>query len=201
MFLVDFSVSLLFKLNASLINLDTRIYELFNVYFSKKYEEAPFIVMLIAVIVFKTFQISKKKLCCMYIFSLIASHIQREHVMTSSQETLRPFLNWKIRKWTSMMKRQRWTLRLVWMNTAFLYFRIVTTWRSISKTSHQFQPLASSPWTGPWSPPSWRTQSATSYCWRRRECQIDKKDKGDINSFFRYPIVHCHCSMFTYMYM
>ena len=56
-----FFCEFIIQIECILLTLNTRIYELFNVYFSKKYEEAPFIVILIAVIVFKTFQISKKK--------------------------------------------------------------------------------------------------------------------------------------------
>ena len=48
------------QIKCILLTLDTRIYQLFNLYFSKKYDEVNFIVMLIAVIVFKTFQISMK---------------------------------------------------------------------------------------------------------------------------------------------
>ena len=55
-----FFCEFIIQIECILLTLDTRIYELFNVYFSKKNDEAPFIVVLIAVIVFKTFQISMK---------------------------------------------------------------------------------------------------------------------------------------------
>lgn len=70
-----FFCEFIIQIECILLTLNTRIYELFNVYFSKKYEEAPFIVMLIAVIVFKTFQISKKKIMLyVHIFSNCLTH-------------------------------------------------------------------------------------------------------------------------------
>ena len=57
MFLVDFWVSVRFELSAS-YKLYNRIYELFNLYFSKEYEQTSEVIVLTSVIIFKTFQIS-----------------------------------------------------------------------------------------------------------------------------------------------
>ena len=62
-------------------------------------------------------------------------------------------------------------MRRIWKETLFLHFSNVTTWQSISRASHQYQPLDSSLWTGPWSRQSWQTPSAMSFCLLRRECQ------------------------------
>ena len=47
-----------------------RIYELFNLYFSKKYQQTFEVIVLTSVIVFKTFQISMK-MCFMFSILII----------------------------------------------------------------------------------------------------------------------------------
>ena len=67
-----------------------RIYELFNLYFSKEYEQVSEVIVLISVIILKTFQISINS---SVVFSYLLSHFQREHARITLLETLRPFSN------------------------------------------------------------------------------------------------------------